>query len=128
MCSTLINKNLNRRGFLGILAAAAVPLRAADDGVGRGFADIPNVSRVRMHWYIFGPAWTAAEARHQLELMAKADVGGVLIFPTYPIAPDDPAHGVRNEKYLSSEFLSVLNSVVADAKRLGMTVDIVLGT
>src|SRR5258706_14335546 len=117
MCSTLINKNLNRRGFLGILAAAAVPLRAADDGVGRGFGDVPNVPRLRMHWYIFGPAWTAPEARRQLELMAKANVGGVLIFPTYPIAPDDSARGIRNEKYLSPQFLSVLKSATEDSKR-----------
>src|SRR5437879_13633544 len=107
MCSTLINHNLNRRGFLGILAAAAVPSRPAPDpapDIGtRGFGDVPNVPRLRMHWYIFGPAWTAPEARRQLELMAKANVGGVLIFPTYPIVPDDSAYGIRNEKYLSPQ-------------------------
>lgn len=128
------NIHPSRRRFLGgtISAAVAASLTgradAADRDAGEMFANVPNASRMRMHWYIFGPAWTAPEARRQMELMARANIGGVLIFPTYPIAEDDPSRGIKNEKYLSPQFLSVLNSVVADAKRLGLTVDIVLGT
>src|SRR5690349_14945697 len=119
MCSATINRNLSRRGFLGRLAVAALPFppAAAEDRTVQDFANVPNLSRLRMHWYIFGPAWTSSDARRQLELMAKANVGGVLIFPTYPVAVDDPEHGIRNEKYLSPKFLSVLDSVVNDAKR-----------
>jgi hypothetical protein len=80
-----------------------------------------------MHWYVFGPAWTADECERQLKLMAAAHVGGVLIFPTYPIALDDPAHGVRNQPYLSPEFFEVLRSVLAVCKKLGLTADMVLG-
>jgi hypothetical protein len=120
-----------RRTFLALsVAAGAVRLGAAPsaDFDSRDFLNVPNASRLRMHWYIFGPAWTADECERQLNLMAAAHVGGVLIFPTYPIALDDPAHGVRNQPYLSPEFFEVLRSVLAECKKLGLTADMVLGT
>ena len=89
---------------------------------------MPNESRMRMQWSIFGPAWTVEECERELKLMAAAHIGGVLICPTYPIALDDPAHGIHNQRYLSAEFLDVLHSVLAIAKKLGLTVDMVLGT
>ncbi len=81
-----------------------------------------------MHWYVFGPAWTVAECRRELQLMARANVGGVLLFPTYPIAIDDPAKNIHNQKFLSDEYFAVLREVAAAAKRLGLTLDMVLGT
>jgi len=121
---------LTRRTFLALGAAAgAICLRAKDaDADARDFLNVPNASRLRLQWTIFGPAWTAEECERQLKLMAAARVGGVLICPTYPIAVDDPAHGVRNQPYLSPEFFDVLNSALAMCKKLGMTADIVLGT
>jgi hypothetical protein len=101
---------------------------AASDAVKEAFTTVPNSERMRMHWYIFGPAWEAEECERQLRRMADAHIGGVLIFPTYPIAVDDPAHGIRNHPYLSPEFLSVLRSVTVICKQLGLTADIVLGT
>ena len=120
-----------RRGFLSTaLVAAATPLGSAprNDADAREFLEVPNAYRLRMHWYIFGPAWTAEECEPQLKLMAAAHVGGVLIFPTYPIAIDDPAHGIHNQEYLSAEFFAVLNSALATCKKLGLTADMVVGT
>lgn len=119
-----------RRTFLALsVAAGTVRLCAkpVTDTNGRDFADVPNASRLRMQWTVFGPAWTAEECERQLKLMAAAHVGGVLICPTYPIAVDDPARGIHNEGYLSSEFFDVLNSALAACRKLGMTADIVLG-
>ncbi len=81
-----------------------------------------------MHWFIFGPAWTAEECERELQLMAAAHIGGVLIFPAYPIALDDPARGIRNQPYLSPEFFEVFNAALKTCKKLGLTADIVLGT
>jgi len=120
-----------RRSFLALsIAAPAMRLCAAsgNEPDAREFLDVPNASRMRMQWTIFGPAWTAEECERELQLMAASHIGGVLITPTYPIALDDPARGIHNQRYLSREFLDVLNSVVATAKKLGMTVDMVLGT
>lgn len=116
-----------------LLAAAAVSQfarisEAADDPIAAGFHAVPNACRLRMHWYIFGPAWTEQEARRELGLMAAAHAGGVLIVPAYPVAVDDPSRGIRNQKYLSPEFLSVLKSVTRSSEQLGLSVDIELGT
>ena len=120
----------NRREFLvntGTFFAATT--KPPDLGsIGRTFLTGSRDTRLILHWYIFGPAWTAREAGRQLELMHEQHVGGVLIFPTYPIAVDDASRGAHNQNYLSPEFFEVLNSVVAQAHRLEMTVDIVLGT
>lgn len=119
-----------RRAFLALSVAARALLGAAAsaDSDSHDFLNVPNPSRLRMHWYIFGPAWTVEECERQLKLMAAANIGGVLIFPTYPVALDDVAHGVHNQRYLSPEFFEVLRSVLATCKKLDLTADMVLGT
>ncbi|HKW99655.1 MAG TPA: glycosyl hydrolase [Bryobacteraceae bacterium] len=126
-----MSKGTTRRGFLSAaLLAGAAPLGAAarNEAEIREFLDVPNAARVRMHWFIFGPAWTAEECERQLRLMANAHAGGVLIIPTYPIAVDDPQRGIHNQEYLSTEFFSVLNSALVTCKKLGLTADIEIGT
>ena len=120
-----------RRTFLALsVAVPAMRLCAVSGNApdARDFLDVPNASRMRMQWTVFGPAWTAEECERELHLMAAAHIGGVLITPTYPIALDDPARGIHNQPYLSQEFFGVLSQVVAAAKKLGITVDMVLGT
>jgi len=92
------------------------------------FREVPNAARMRMHWYVFGPAWTPEEGERQLKLMADAHIGGVLLFPAYPIALDNPSEGIRNQAFLSPEYLSVLRSIAGSCQRLGLTLDMVLGT
>jgi hypothetical protein len=92
------------------------------------FRSMPEASRLIMHWYVFGPAWTESEAIRQLRLMKEAHIGGVLLFPTYPVAVDDPARGIHNQHYLDDDFFRVLNAALAEAKRLKMSVDMVIGT
>jgi len=120
-----------RRTFLaaaaGITASPLLAIPAPDD-VQSQFRDVPNAARMRMHWYVFGPAWTADEGERQLKLMADAHIGGVLLFPTYPIAVDNAADGIRNETFLSAEYLSVLHSIAGSCQRNGLTLDMVLGT
>ncbi len=136
MCITMrITSKISRRKFnisaIGLSAAAGIPLesgRADVRNTPAEFRDIPNAYRMRMHWYVFGPAWEATECDRQLARMAAQHIGGVLIFPTYPIAVDDPARGIRNLEYLSPEFLKVLGSVAKSARNVGLTIDIVLGT
>jgi len=110
------------------LSAAPFALKSAPLPLESQFRDVPNAFRMRMHWYVFGPAWTAEEGERQLRKMAEAHIGGVLLFPAYPIALDDPVHGIHNQSYLSPEYLSVLSSVVGSCQQLGMTFDTVLGT
>jgi hypothetical protein len=124
------NYNFTRRNFLATaIAAAALPVSAqtvSDTEV--EFRDVPNSYRMRMHWYVFGPAWTAEEGERQLKLMANAHIGGVLLFPTYPIALDNVAQGIHNQRYLSPEYLETLGAITGACKRAGLTFDMVLGT
>jgi len=92
------------------------------------FRSMPPSSRLIMHWYVFGPAWIEQESLRQLRMMKDAHVGGVLLFPTYPVAVDDSARGVRNQRYLDDDFFRVLNAALAGARELGMTFDMVIGT
>jgi hypothetical protein len=120
-----------RRQFLAITLASPVAgslLAASHADLREQFAKVPGESRLRMHWFVFGPAWTTAEAKRQLSEMAKAGIGGVLLFPAYPVAVDDEARGVRNQRYLSPEFLTTLREVAGIVKELGLTLDVVAGT
>ena len=130
-----IGQKMSRREFaLSSMALAAwAGARPAHPAAPAGgapaeFRDVPNPNRMRLHWYIFGPSWEPAECERQMARMAAQHIGGVLVFPTYPIAVDNPARGIRNLEYLSPEFLKVLRSVADSARRLGLTVDIVAGT
>src|SRR5579884_3838827 len=124
------NYNLSRRTFLGAsVASLALPLSGHTGAdAAADFRDIPNQYRLRMHWYVFGPAWTAEEGRRQLRMMAEANIGGVLLFPTYPIAVDNPQKHIHNQRYLSPEYLRTLGEITAACKETGLTFDMVLGT
>ena len=124
------NYRFTRRDFLAAGAAAtALPIPAQPAStIQSRFRDVPNAYRLRMHWYVFGPAWTPGEGEVQLKLMANAHIGGVLLFPAYPIAADNPAQGIYNQRYLSPEYLETLRAITGASKRAGLTFDMVLGT
>jgi hypothetical protein len=120
---------ITRRNFLASAAAAALPMLAQQAAsIESQFRDVPNGYRLRMHWYVFGPAWTLEEGERELKLMAGAHVGGVLLFPAYPIAVDNPARGIENQRYLSPAYLETLHAITGACKRAGLTFDMVLGT
>src|SRR5215831_11577314 len=62
------------------------------------FQSPPPEVRLRMFWRIFGPSWEKPEIDYQLKLMKDAGIGGVMLFPMYPVALDDPKNGVINQK------------------------------
>jgi hypothetical protein len=118
---------MTRREFVALTAAAAAA-RADAAPSANEFSGVPQSSRLRMHWWVFGTAWTKEEAARQLELMAAQHIGSVLIFPAHPYEVDDAARGIHNQQYLSTEFFDVLNSVVRRARELNLILDIVAGT
>lgn len=56
-----------RRDFFA--TAALLLLGSATKGAENAFLSIPNPFRLRMHWYIFGPAWTSQECDRELTNM-----------------------------------------------------------
>lgn len=81
-----------------------------------------------MRWWWFGPAVTHEELERELRAMKAAGIGGVEIQPVYPLALDDPSKGIRNLRFLSSEFFEALRFAATRAQQLGLRVDLTLGS
>lgn len=81
-----------------------------------------------MRWWWFGPAATKPELTRELQAMKAAGIGGVEIADLYPLALDDPSTGFRNTPFLSPEHLETLRFAAQEARRLGLRVDVTLGS
>ena len=81
-----------------------------------------------MRWWWFGPAATNPEITRELEQMKAAGIGGVEIANLYPLALDDAASGFRNTPFLSPGHLEALRFANEEARRLGLRVDVTLGS
>jgi len=101
---------------------------ASIDGLHRSFQNPPDSSRIMVRWWWFGPAATRPELTRELEQMKAAGIGGVEIAHLYPLALDDPSSGFKNTPFLSGEHLDALRFAAQEARRLGLRVDVTLGS
>lgn len=112
---------------LGLLAA--LPAARADTaGLRDRFQSPPDDARIMMRWWWFGPAVTKPELAREIRAMKAGGIGGFEVQPVYPLALDGNPPGLRNLKFLSPEFLDMLNFVSVQAKELGMRMDLTLGS
>jgi alpha-L-rhamnosidase len=93
-----------------------------------GFAHPPDDCRIMMRWWWFGPSATKPELQRELEQMKAAGIGGVEIATLYPLALDDAATGFHNYSFLSDEHIENLRFAAGEARRLGLRVDMTLGS
>jgi len=120
-------------GALLVLSLLQIPVTVAQTEadlaeLSAAFAHPPDDCRIMMRWWWFGPAVTKPEIQRELEQMKAAGIGGVEIATLYPLALDDPPAGLRNLTYLSEEHIDALRYAAAEARKLGMRVDITLGS
>lgn len=119
-------------GFLPVAALAQTPAAATGTGdvaaLHEAFAHPPDDSRIMMRWWWFGPAVTKPEIQRELEQMKAAGIGGVEIATLYPLALDNPQSGFRNLPFLSDEHIDALRFAAEEARRLGLRVDVTLGS
>jgi hypothetical protein len=116
---------------LSLALLLSLPLSALSldlSSVVGGFANPPEDCRIMMRWWWFGPAVTHQELARELRVMKAAGIGGVEIQPVYPLELDDPKTGFHNQTYLSKEFLDAVRFTSDTAHRLGLRVDITLGS
>jgi glycosyl hydrolase family 106( putative alpha-L-rhamnosidase) len=85
-------------------------------------------TRPMTRWWWFGGAVTAAEITRELTLMRDAGLRGVELQPVYPLVTDDPQLGIRNTRYFSPEWFDLLRHTVEEARRLGLQLDLTLGS
>ena len=97
-------------------------------GLHESFAHPPDDCRIMMRWWWFGPSATNPELKRELEQMKSAGIGGVEIATLYPLALDDANTGFHNYDFVSDEHLDHLRFAAEEARRLGLRVDVTLGT
>jgi hypothetical protein len=103
---------------------------AADDvaTLQQAFDSPPDNTRINVRWWWFGPAVTKPMLEHEMETMKAGGIGGFEIQPTYPLSVDGELPSVHNIKFLSPEFLDMLNFAAAKAKELGLRMDLTMGS
>jgi hypothetical protein len=111
---------------LAAVTAAAEPGDLAE--LERLFRDPPHGARPMTRWWWFGGAVTPQEITRELTFMRDAGLGGAEIQPVYPLAVDDEARGIRHLRYLTDEWFAVLRHAVAEGRRLGLAIDLTLGS
>jgi len=92
------------------------------------FQHPPGDARIMLRWWWFGPAVTHEELEREMGVMKEAGIGGFEVQPVYPLALDDPAHGMRILPFLSGDFLDALRFVSHKARQLGLRMDLTLGS
>ncbi len=130
------NRSLSRKAviLLVLLACLAhLPWCAAqqDESLAlleKSFANPPDDCRIMMRWWWFGPAVTQPELQRELEQMKAEGIGGVEIATLYPLALDDAKTGFHNQPFLSDQHLDAIRFAAAVASKLGLRVDLTLGS
>jgi hypothetical protein len=110
----------------GILAGPRL-CRSDEQQLEMEFASPPAGYGPSCNWWWFGGAYSKKDIRENLDAMKAAGLDGFRIFPVYPLATDDPAHGIHNAPYLSPEFLQLVQEAVQYGSQIGMTADSLLG-
>ncbi|HVW19916.1 MAG TPA: glycosyl hydrolase [Opitutaceae bacterium] len=113
--------------LLALLALA--PLARADSAsLYRDFVSPPDDARIMMRWWWFGPAVTDRELLREMRTMKSGGIGGFEVQPVYPLALDGNPPGLKNLRFLSPEFLDRLRFTAAQARELGLRMDLTLGS
>jgi hypothetical protein len=92
------------------------------------FEHPPDDSRPMMRWWWFGVAVEKPEIRRELEEMKADGIGGPELAFVYPQVVDDPAKQLVNEPFLSSAMLDNVSYAANEARRLGLRLDVTLGS
>jgi len=116
--------------FCLVLGAAQKPSNGPDEmaTIHETFAHPPDDSRIMMRWWWFGPSATKDELGRELDQMKAAGIGGVEIATLYPLALDDAKSGFHNYDFVSEEHIENLKFAAEEARRLGLRVDVTLGS
>ncbi len=82
-----------------------------------------------VRWWWNGDKVEAGELERELRLMKEAGIGGVEINPVeFPSRSEGDDLGKPSLKWLSDEWIDMLKITFAEAKSLGMTCDLIVGS
>src|SRR5687767_11187116 len=109
-----------------VLAAAPAPSTLATKPADAAsvWPTVGNVQKPWTRWWWPGNAVDKANLTRQLEQIAAAGFGGVEVTPIYGVRGAED----REVEFLSPKYIELLAHAAAEAKRLGMQLDMATGT
>src|ERR1700736_744582 len=94
----------------------------------QGFRNPPADSRPMVRWWWFGTAVEKPEILRELQQMKADGIGGAELAFVYPEVLDDPAKGLINQPFVSPDMLDNVRYAQAEARKLGLRIDVTLGS
>ena len=107
-------------------AVAQAPKADSIQALEQGFMNPPDAARPMVRWWWFGAAVVKPEILRELQQMKAAGVGGAELAFVYAEVLDDPAKGLKNLPFLSTEMLDDINYAQAEGRKLGLRIDVTL--
>jgi len=126
---------LKRRDFLwqgsllgtGFGFGKFLPRIGAPEGNREGFKDPAMIDRPFVRWWWNGDKIEKSEIVRELQLLKRAGMGGVEINPIkFPLRANDMSE--HSVKWLSPEWVELLQFTLAEARSLGLTCDLIAGS
>jgi hypothetical protein len=116
--------------FVALLCVlSGLPLQAQTlTELRQNFAHPPDAAKPMVRWWWFGVAVEKPEILHELQQMKADGIGGVELAFVYPQVLDNPAKELVNQRFLSPAMLDDVTYAQAEARKLGLRVDVTLGT
>ena len=118
-------------GAENLSAATASQLAAkltGPDALYKQFQDPDNRYRPFVRWWWNGDKVEAEELVRELHLLKDAGIGGVEINPISFPGKEEVSLGKKSLTWLSDEWIRMLQVVFDEAKKLGMTCDLIVGS
>ena len=107
---------------------AQTPAAPSVDTLRREFLNPPGAARPMVRWWWFGAAVVKPEILRELQQMKADGIGGAELAFEYPEVRDDPAKGIKNLPFLSPEMLDDVKYAQAEGRKLGLRIDVTLGS
>ena len=102
---------------------------AGKSGLYELFREPSSNYRPFVRWWWNGNKVEAGELVRELRLLSAAGIGGVEINPVqFPSRHDGDEPGIPSLRWLSDEWIGMLRVVFDEAKSLGMTCDLIVGS
>jgi len=114
--------------FLFASAPALLFSQVSTANLKQNFQNPPNNAKPMVRWWWFGTAVEKPEILRELQQMKADGIGGCELAFVYPQVLDDPAKGLINETFVSPEMLDNVHYAQAEARKLGLRVDVTLGS